>query len=69
MTDEQFTYALRSEFDFVIADGANGMPQFAVEFDERHHLTDRATIRRDRLKAQVCDHLGLPRELVGVGRA
>lgn len=60
LTDEQFRYALRSEFDFVITDGTDGMPQFAVEFDEHHHLTDPATIRRDRLKAQICDHLGLP---------
>lgn len=62
LTNEQFGYALRSEFDFVVADGDNGTPQFAVEFefDEHHHLTDPETIRRDRLKAQVCEHFGFP---------
>jgi hypothetical protein len=60
LTDEQFGYALRSEFDFVIADGDSGTPQFAVEFDEHHHLTDPKTIHRDRLKAQVCDHFDFP---------
>jgi hypothetical protein len=60
LSNEQFTYALRSEFDFVIADGDSGTPQFAVEFDEHHHLTDPKTIRRDRLKAQVCEHFDFP---------
>jgi hypothetical protein len=60
LTRKQFTYALRSEFDFVIADGASGTPQFAVEFDEHHHHTDPETMRRDRLKAQVCEHFEFP---------
>jgi hypothetical protein len=65
LSDEQYAYALKSEFDFVIADGHDGLPHFAVEFDEPHHLTDPHTIRRDRLKANVCEKLGLP--LVRIG--
>lgn len=60
LTREQFSYALKAEFDFVVADGDDEMPQFAVEFDEHHHLTDPVTMERDRLKAQVCELLGLP---------
>jgi hypothetical protein len=65
LTDEEYGYALKSEFDFVIADGHNRLPHFAVEFDEPHHLTDPQTIDRDRLKAVVCDKLGIP--LVRIG--
>jgi hypothetical protein len=65
LTDEEYGYALRSEFDFVVADGEQRLPQFAVEFDEPHHLTDPTTIARDRLKSSVCAKLGLP--LVRIG--
>jgi hypothetical protein len=65
LTDEEYRYALQAHFDFVIVEGANSVPQFAIEFDERHHLTDPKTIRRDRLKAAICESLGLP--LVRIG--
>lgn len=65
LTDREFSYALKSEFDFVIADGDERLPQFAVEFDEPHHLTEPTTIERDRLKASICRKLGLP--LVRIG--
>jgi hypothetical protein len=65
LSDEEFAYGLRAEFDFVIADGSNALTQFAVEFDEPHHLTEPKTLRRDRLKAAVCERLGIP--LVQIG--
>lgn len=65
LSDEEYSYALKSEFDFVIADGRDRMPHFAVEFDEPHHLSDPETVRRDRLKAAVCEKLGIP--LVRIG--
>jgi hypothetical protein len=65
LANEEYTYALKSEFDFVVADGHNRMPHFAVEFDEPHHLTDSLTMSRDRLKASVCKKLGIP--LVRIG--
>jgi hypothetical protein len=64
LTDEQFSYGLKSHFDFVVADEyARG--QFAVEFDEPHHPTESNTIRRDRLKAEICDRFDFP--LVRIG--
>jgi Protein of unknown function (DUF2726) len=65
LSKEEYSYALKSEFDFVIADGEHSVPQFAVEFDEPHHLSDPRTMHRDRLKAAVCERLGLP--LVRIG--
>jgi hypothetical protein len=65
LSGDQFRYALQAEFDFVIADGADSLPQFAVEFDETHHLTEPTTIRRDRLKAATCERFELP--LVRIG--
>jgi hypothetical protein len=65
LSDEQFSYGLQAEFDFVIADGSDALPQFAVEFDEPHHLTEPQTLRRDRLKAAICDHFRFP--LVRIG--
>ncbi len=65
LSRELFAYGLQAEFDFVVADGEWGTPQFAVEFDEPHHLTDAKTLARDRKKAAICKHLELP--LVRIG--
>jgi hypothetical protein len=65
LNDELFRYGTRAELDFVIVDGSDLLPQFAVEFDELHHLTDPPTIRRDRMKEAICERLGLP--LVRIG--
>lgn len=60
LSSELFNYGRLAEFDFVVADGEWGTPQFAVEFDEPHHLTDPKTLERDRKKAAICRALGLP---------
>lgn len=65
LTNEQYRYGLQAHFDFVIADHEDTKGQFAVEFDEPHHLTDRKTIHRDRLKVQLCDRFEFP--LIRIG--
>lgn len=65
LTNDEFRYGLAAEFDFVVVDGSDALPQFAIEFDEPHHLTDPKTIRRDRMKGAICKRLGLP--LVRIG--
>jgi len=53
LTREQWNYATRATFDFVVCDDET-RPQFAIELDGLSHLTPEAQ-RRDRLKEQVCD--------------
>jgi Protein of unknown function (DUF2726) len=55
----EYRYALQAHFDFVVAE-TDGTPYFAVEFDGHQHVTDRATIERDRLKDGLCQRFGLP---------
>jgi len=66
LSDEDFAYALKAEFDFVVSSGTERMPHFAVEFDGAQHLTDPTTIRRDRQKERICRSLGLPLLRIGV---
>jgi hypothetical protein len=65
LSDELFRYGTRAEFDFVIVDGADAMPQFAVEYDGPQHLSAPKTIRLDRMKAEICSRFELP--LVRIG--
>jgi hypothetical protein len=44
LSNEQYSYALKSHFDFIFADNEH-QPLFAIEFDEPHHLTDRYVSR------------------------
>lgn len=64
ISNEQFTYALKAHFDFVIID-ENSLASFAVEFDEPHHIKDRDAIVRDRMKGEICNNLGLPLLRIG----
>jgi hypothetical protein len=59
LTDNNYDYALKAHFDFVIA-GENDEAVIAVEFDESHHRTDPVQIARDRRKDRICDHFLLP---------
>lgn len=45
-------YALSSHFDFVV--WRRNEPQFAIEFDERHHFTDPEQMVRDEKKNAIC---------------
>jgi hypothetical protein len=60
ISDQLYSYALKAHFDFVVAQGSDGYPKFAVEFDEFHHRTDPDTIERDRKKENIYHELGLP---------
>ncbi len=60
LTNEQYGYALRAHFDFVVTEGEERIPQFAVEFDGPLHDTDARTAARDAIKDAICEHFGLP---------
>jgi hypothetical protein len=51
-------YALSCHFDFVV--WRRNEPQFAVEFDERHHFTDPAQLVRDEKKNAICEAAYFP---------
>lgn len=59
LTNEEYSYALKAHFDFVVA--AKGEPaEFAIEFDGPSHTLDPKVIRRDALKEAICEKLGMP---------
>lgn len=58
ISNDQYSYALKAHFDFVVTD-ENEMPLFAVEYDGPTHFDDE-TIRRDLMKNELCERLGLP---------
>jgi hypothetical protein len=60
LTNEEYSYSLRSHFDFVIVDRNGAHPHFAVEFDGPRHDVDPGAILRDQLKDGICTRLGLP---------
>jgi hypothetical protein len=62
---DDFTYALRAEFDFVVSKGPRRKPEFAVEFDGDRHLHDPTTIARDRRKDRLCGKFDLPLLRIG----
>ena len=55
---EQYSFALKSHFDFVITDKESNT-LFAVEFDGPSHATAEA-VRKDTLKDGLCERFGLP---------
>lgn len=59
LSAEAFSYALRSHFDWVVADLETMTPEFAVEFDGPSHDEPEAK-RRDVLKDEICRHLDFP---------
>lgn len=65
LSRDDFGYALRAEFDFLVTKGPMGSPEFAVEFDGSRHLNDPATIARDRRKERICGLLGMPLLRIG----
>jgi len=56
---EEYTYALKAHFDFVIARDDESAA-FAVEFDGRSHDLNAKVISRDALKNAICEQLGMP---------
>lgn len=59
LSDEEFSYACKAHFDFVITDAPESVPQFAVEFDGPSHVTDETAMRRDAMKDTIAERLGL----------
>lgn len=64
LSDEAYRYALRAHLDWVVSDLATTRAEFAVEFDGPSHDTP-AVRRRDAVKNEVCERLGLPVLRVG----
>jgi very-short-patch-repair endonuclease len=58
LSDEEFTYALKAHFDFVVAD-VNTRALFVVEFDGPYHARP-ANVEKDILKDSICSKLGMP---------
>jgi hypothetical protein len=59
LTNEEYSYALKAHFDFVVTD-SDTKSLFAVEFDGNQHQYDPDTRQRDKLKNSICDKLGMP---------
>jgi hypothetical protein len=59
ISPEQYSYALKAHFDFLISDKRDDLPLFAVEFDGPSHKRPRQQ-RNDHLKDSLCEKLGLP---------
>ena len=59
LNDKQYTYALKSHFDFVVTN-QNYLPLFSVEFDGLLHRRDAKQIERDQLKNSICAHFEYP---------
>jgi Protein of unknown function (DUF2726) len=72
LTDEEYSYALKAHFDFVVVTGEEHTALFAVEFDGPSHDTADGQ-RRDALKDAICAKLGMPllrireEHLLGIG--
>jgi hypothetical protein len=59
ISSAEYGYALKAHFDWVITDGDDRTPQFAVEFDGASH-EDPDVAARDALKDALCRHFDFP---------
>jgi hypothetical protein len=59
LSSAEYSYALRSHFDWVVTEDEERIPQFAVEFDGSSHDTPEAAARDD-LKDRIATHFGFP---------
>lgn len=59
LSNAEYSYALRSHFDWVVTDGEERNPQFAVEFDGASHEAPDAAAR-DAMKDRIAIHFGFP---------
>jgi hypothetical protein len=64
LSDDEYSYALKAHFDFVVARAkqkeASEIAAFAVEFDGPQHDCHPDQILRDHSKNTICDKLGMP---------
>lgn len=59
LSNPEFSYALRSHFDWVVTEGDERNPQFAVEFDGASHDAPEVAAR-DALKDRIAIHFAFP---------
>ena len=59
LSSADYGYALRSHFDWVVTEGEERNPQFAVEFDGASHSSP-AVATRDAMKDRITNHFGFP---------
>jgi hypothetical protein len=59
LSSTEYSYALRSHFDWVVTEDEERIPQFAVEFDGSSHDTHEAAARDD-LKDPIATQFGFP---------
>jgi len=59
ISKEEFSYCLKSHFDFVICSD-DYQPIFAVEYDGVQHKTNPRQVQNDSLKNKLCKKFGLP---------
>ncbi|MEH2387197.1 MAG: DUF2726 domain-containing protein [Nostoc sp.] len=50
LTRDEYSYALKAHFDFVVTRGRHLSPEFVIEFDEAYHGQSEKSIRNDKLK-------------------
>lgn len=59
LSPEEYTYALKAHFDFVIYDNED-LPLFGVELDGSLHDKDNRVIKNDILKNNICERFSFP---------
>ncbi|WP_082340162.1 DUF2726 domain-containing protein [Lysinibacillus agricola] len=59
ISNEEYSFALKSHFDFTVYDNTTLQPLFAVEFDGKSHLVE-IQKSRDKLKNRLVERFNLP---------
>jgi len=59
LSAHEFTYALKSHFDFVVTD-RDYLPLFSVEYDGHQHKVDGKQVQRDLVKNGICEKSNYP---------
>ncbi|BAY75156.1 hypothetical protein NIES25_15740 [Nostoc linckia NIES-25] len=60
ITDDEYEYALKAHFDFVVTTGRHLSTEFVIEFDEESHRRYQKSIRNDKLKNSICKKFEIP---------
>ena len=59
ISNEEYSFALKSHFDFTVYDNKTFLPIFSVEFDGKYHRTGTQKFRDD-IKNRLADRFDLP---------
>lgn len=60
MPADEYRFAVKADFDFLVTEGDERRPQFAVEFVWPGQAVDPALVARATIKEAICSRLGLP---------